>query len=161
MRTIKGREQDPVRAAIEKEQARRHLAQADDEEVARLAVDVSERHLAELLDRITHDPMRAEATKLEILRLADELAGPDPSPAVKLLARVAAMLKAEYDVASTRYLHAVGVKSGVSTPIAGGLLRWRGFAARRLGLAVRSLAAVRKIEESKIETMLNRLKLAG
>src|SRR5262249_23483564 len=79
----------PTREAVEQEAARRLFARAEDVDalVDRYRVDVAEVHLADLVARISADPIRAEATRLGILRTAGHVARRNPPRPPRALAR--------------------------------------------------------------------------
>jgi hypothetical protein len=158
MATLSGRDV-PVVEATRREQARRHFLQVEDveAEIRRFEVDVAAVHLRELCDRITADPMRREATRLQALKSASELAGPDASPILRQIALAVVMFSLESDLASARLLAAA--ETWAAPPVA--LLRWRAGAELRLNAKLKTLAYVRHLEESSLQASLSRLRLAA
>jgi hypothetical protein len=144
-----------ITAAIRRESARRHFESLDGDalaaEIDRYAVDLAAIAEDELVARITGDPMGQEATLRRLERCADELAGPDPSPLVRLLSQNVAVLGLERDLATLRSRRA-DPSGGPVTPIGRDLGRLRELVERRLNAAIRTLAYVRRVEASSIET---------
>jgi hypothetical protein len=75
--------------AMAKEKARRFFASAEDidREIERHRLDVVEPHLDALTELIAPaNPTRQEATKRYLLKVADEVAGKDAGPVLKMVA---------------------------------------------------------------------------
>jgi hypothetical protein len=160
MRNLSGRT-DSMEAAFKRERARRAFlrvpAEALDAEVRKFEVDVAAVHLRELCDRITPDPMRREATRLAALGSAAELAGPDASPVLRQIAMAVVMFTLESHLASARLLAAA--EKWASPPEA--LIRWRASAELRLNAKLKTLAYVRHMETSSLQSSLARLRIAA
>jgi hypothetical protein len=152
-----------VREVIKRESARRFFEQAadPDAEINRYLIDVAALHMDSLIARVTDDPVRGEATRRDIERAAAELAGPSPSALIVALARTAAMLKVEYDLASFRYMVAVDEGQDSPVTVCTELRRWRDFAHKRFTSVAKAITLIKKVELSAIETTLARLRVVG
>jgi hypothetical protein len=148
----------PTAEAMARESARRRFLRADDldAEIARFRLDIVGTHIDALVERLTPDPMRQEATKLALVRAIDELAGEAPSPLVKMLAAGVVLLDAESHAASRSHLCAVGRGYPASDS-----LKWRDSADRRLHAKIRTLSHIRQLEESALRGSLNKLRLVA
>jgi hypothetical protein len=148
-------------AAVERERARRAFLQLRaedlDAEVRKFEVDVVAVHLRELVDRITADPYRREATRLAALKAAAELAGPNASAILRQIALAVVMFSLESDLASSRLLAAAETWAAPSLA----LVRWRASAEVRLNAKLKVLAHVRHLEASALQGSLNKLRLAA
>jgi hypothetical protein len=162
MRTIES--PDNILQAIEREKARRHFAALDGGELAaqikRYAVNVAGIIKDELIAQVTLDPMQQEATALRLDQLATELAGPDPSPLIRLLAQSVAILNLERDVVVEKSVR-VDAAGGLFTSISRDLWRLRDMIERRLNNMMRTLAYVRRVEGSSIGRTVSRLRVVG
>jgi hypothetical protein len=149
---------------LQREAARRHFRSLDGDELAaeieRYAVDVAALAQEELVAGITDDPMRQEATCRRLEQVAAELAGPAPSPLVRLLSQNVAVLSLERDLATLRSRRAEPADMPF-TAINKDLWKLRGFIERRLNAAIRTLAHVRRVEASAIQKTVERLRIAG
>jgi hypothetical protein len=156
MRNLSGRDV-PMEEAFRREQARRHFLKVEDvdAEVERFRADVAEGHLRALAERIAPDaPMRQEATKRYLVKLADELAGPDASKVLRMVALSVVLFDAESHLASSRLLSS----AKVGLPHLA-LVRWRESAELRLNAKLKTLAYVRNLEESSLAQSLARLRI--
>jgi hypothetical protein len=165
MRTLRDYANDPnLSMALRRESARRHFATLDGDELTaeidQYAVDVEAIAAHELVAKVTGDPMQQEATLRRLDRAGDELAGPDPSPLVRLLARTVPVLTLERDVASVKSRR-VDAEGMPSSSINKDLWKIRDFVERRLNAAIRTLAYVRRVEQSAIRQAVDRLRIAG
>jgi hypothetical protein len=160
MRNLAGRA-GSVEQAVQRERARRAFLQMPaedlDAEIERWKVDVVDLHLRELVDRITPDARRREATKRAAIKAAAELAGPGASPVLRQIAMAVVMFSLESDLASARLLAAAG--TWAAPPLA--LVQWRASAELRLNSKLRTLSYVRNMEESALQGSLNKLRLAA
>jgi hypothetical protein len=158
VRNVSGRT-DPMEQAVARERARRAFERAPDLDdlIRKFEVDVAAVHLRELVDRITDDPMRREATKRAALRSAAELAGPDASPILRQIAMSVVMFTLESHLASARLLAAAGTWAAPSAA----LVRWRASAETRLNARIKTLAHVRHMETSSLQGSLARLRIAA
>jgi hypothetical protein len=160
MGSIKDREAETQRA-IEREAARRHFAALEGDklaaEVDRLNVEMSAVALDSLIELLTSDPYRQEAFRRKVERVAEELAGDDPTPLVRLLARGVAILQVEKYAADTRFYKL----TELGGPAQAAVLGWRALVDRQLNAKIRTLAQVRDVEASAIEKTAGRLRLVG
>ena len=149
--------------AWRREGAKRHLdslAPADrDAEISYHLVDVSKIAREELIARLTDDPFQQEVQARHLESVAAEIAGPDPPPLVKLLAKSIALLAIERDVADWKFYKLISVD--VSCQFARDLLRWRAFTHRKLNSAIRTLAYVRRVDATTVEQVIDRLRIAS
>jgi hypothetical protein len=148
----------PTAEAMERERARRHFLGAEDlaAEVERYRVDVVEGHMRTLVELITPDPMRREATRLFLLETAERLAGEGASAVLKMVAISVVVFDTESHLASSRVL--LSAKSGVPHVA---LVRWRESAELRMNAKIKTLALVRDMEQAELSRSLARLKLVA
>jgi hypothetical protein len=112
--------------------------------------------LGELLDSLDLDEIGREATRLRFLKGMREIAGPDPSPLVRLLALGVALIKLEGELADLTF-----IQEGRGSPFFGDNLRWRAFVDKRLSAKIRTLAYVRHVEASTIQQTVETLRIAS
>jgi hypothetical protein len=150
---------DPILEATSREKARRFFAALEDDELTaqldKWAVDVGRIATDELIGMVTTSPLGKEATRLRLEQAESELAGRDPSPLVKLLARSVAVLRLERDIADTKF------RRLLTGPVARDVLRWREFAHRRLNATIKTLAYVQNLDVSAVERVVAKLRIAG
>jgi hypothetical protein len=148
--------------ALRKEAARRHFQSLDGEELAaeieRYAVDVAAIAANELIANFIPDPMAQEATYRQLERVADELAGPDPCPLVRLLSQNVAVLTRERDLDTLRSRRVDSVSIPPSS-LCKDLWKFREFIERRLDASIRTLAQVRRVEASTVRGEVERLRI--
>ena len=99
--------------------------------------------------------MRREATRIFLIRTAEELAGEGASKVLKMVALSVVLFDCESHVASGRLL-ASAARAGVPHPT---LIRWRESAELRLNAKIKTLAYVRNLEESALTSSLARLRV--
>jgi hypothetical protein len=152
-----------IQQALERENACRHFASLEGDELAaevdRLKIEMSAVALDSLIDLLTSDPYRQEAFRRRVERVVAELAGDDPSPLVRLLARGIAILEIEKYAADTRFY--LLLESGAGGPAEAEALRWRALADRQLNAKIRTLAQVRSVEAASIQRTAARLRVVG
>jgi hypothetical protein len=145
--------------AIEREAARRHFASLEGDELAaqvdRLKIEMSAVALDSLINLITSAPYRQEACRRRVEQVEKELAGEDPSPLVRLLARSVAILEIEKYAADARFYKL----TELGGPAEAAVLRWRALADRQLNAKIRTLAQVRSVEAASIQRTAARLRL--
>jgi hypothetical protein len=166
MRTISKRQHDEdISRAIARERARRCFEDLSpeerDAEIDRHLIDMNEWAVNELIARVIDDPFQQEVQFRQVERVTRELAGPTPTPLVKLLAKTVAVLTLERDLADRSFYSRLGGSGGVSRGLTRELLRWREFLSRRLNNAINTLATVRHFDAKSIQNTVDRLKIAG
>jgi hypothetical protein len=149
-----------VQEAIAGERARRLVA-IDRHRHAGFHTTVADVHIKELIACLTSDRVAAEGIRRDLLAIAAEMAGPGPSAGVRCLAITAALLKCEYDLASSEHLAALRSPRGVAPHLEAAMIRWRDFTKKRLDGTILAIAKARAIEESDIRRSLGRLNVAG
>lgn len=151
--------------AIERERTRRHYEALDpkerDAEIRKYLVDVSAVAVDRLIGALTDNPLQHETQRRHLEQVADELAGPNATPLVQLLARSVAILGLERDLADARFYGILSDPEGVAFGFSRDLLQWRQFVHRRLNAAVRTLAGVRRLEIPAVERTAERLRILG
>jgi len=151
--------------ALQREKARRYFDELPpeelDAEITKYLNNTSVGAINELIAKITDDPIQQDIQFRQIERVTRELAGPSPTPVVKMLARSVAVLSLERDLADSRFYRAMGDPDGLSYRFSRELLRWRDFAHRKLNSAIRTLAYAHHIEIAAVEQSLERLRIAS
>jgi hypothetical protein len=157
MRHIGGHD-GSIQQAVEAERARRHFLKVEDvaKEVERYRADVIEPHMKALVELISPNAMRREATRLFLIRTAEQLAGEGASPMLKMVALGVVLFDAESHVASARVLGSAA--RGVPHL---SLVRWRESAELRMNAKLRTLAYVRDLETNSLRGSLARLRIAA
>jgi hypothetical protein len=159
MGNISGRD-IPTAEAVARESARRAFLKAPDVDalVERHRVDVIEAHMRSLTELIAPgSATRQEATRLFLLKTAEQLAGEGATPILKMIALSIVLFDAESHMASSRVL--ASAKDHWVPNLS--LVRWRESAELRLNAKMKTLAFVRNMEESALSRSLSRLKLVA
>jgi hypothetical protein len=151
--------------ALEREKARRHfeaLAPAElDAEIRKHLIDISTVALERLIGQITADPIQQEVQLRHVERVADDLAGPNPKPTVKFLARSAAVLILERDFADVVFFRTLDDPNLLESAFGREVRGWRALVHRKLNSAIRTLAYVRHVDAATVEHAIDRLKIAS
>jgi hypothetical protein len=155
---------EDILRALKREKARRDLDALDpaelDAKIDKYLIDLSKVGVDELITKVSDDPVQQELQLRHLDMVAAEIAGNNPPPLIKLLARNVATLALERDLADVRFYRVLGDPRLLEITLTKELLRWRNFAHRKLNSAIRTLAYVRRVDVLEIENTIDRFRIA-
>jgi hypothetical protein len=162
--TMHGLKFGEIGAALDRERLRRAVEGIDDhgEEVDRLGEGLERDCLLSFALSAYPGNVDRQARLFEqVGALAEALAGPSPSPALRLLARSVALLQHEAWFIADRCHRVTAVEGGLFTKALRDLDGLRTTAERRLNANVKALSYVCNIESDHVRAITDRYRLVG